>query len=240
MPCPRSCFAYPRSMRTPTMQSTASLLWRSQVVCLFVLIFPIATAPAAIVADSNVLFGNGGGFGDYSITVYQNPAGDPTSIWFDASWNASNRTLTLSPQTWNIDEEADYYLASLDAPFSANQIAAGSFTPWFVLDHAYPLTLSNIFAPRSFYFGINTGVGVISPGPNSLPKRDVFGWIKLEFAPATSTLRMLDNAMAYGEPGIVIGRDLAVPEPSAGLLAISAILLAALGRPRRIRQPSGQ
>jgi hypothetical protein len=57
----------------------------------------------------------------------------------------------------------------------------------------------------------------------------------MEFLPATATLRLVDNAMAYGEAGIVIGRDIAVvPEPSTVVLSIASVLTIIWRRQRHV------
>jgi len=208
----------------------------NKMLCLLITICAAGSALAVVVPDSNVFFdAQPPSLYDHSLTVYQDLGGDYTSMWFDVTWDAPQRTLTLSSQTANFDEGADFYLAPFNAAFSAETIARESFTPWFVLVTPYTLTFSNVVGPRTFFLGINTGVGFLSPVPNSPPRRDVFGWARMEFLPATATLRLVDNAMAYGEAGIVIGRDIAVvPEPSTVVLSIASVLTIIWRRQRHV------
>jgi len=175
---------------------------------------------ATVVTNTNVTFDNShlSPFGDYSLTVLQNEAGDYTTMWFDKTELPSGIASSLTPITWNVDEEADYYLAPQGSGFSAASIAAGQFTPFFVVDNP-----STIQVPYdNFYLGINTGVGFT--GPPFHPRRDVFGWVHLLNTP--NGLEMLGNAMAYGTQGIYIGTVNTVPEPESGsLLCLAMILL---------------
>lgn len=171
---------------------------------------------ASVVVDTNVTLGDDhfGQFADHWLTVLQNEAGDYTTMWFDKTELQSGVGSLLNPVTWNIDEEADYYLAPEEAAFSVATIAAGQFSRFFVLDHPTPIEVSY----GDFYLGINTGVG----WSESSPSRDVFGWVHLR---NTSTgLEMLGNAMAYDTQGIYIGTMDVIPEPATWKLAGAAIL----------------
>jgi hypothetical protein len=72
----------------------------------------------------------------HTFTALQNEAGtDPTSL----SVALSGQTLT--PLSWNVDEEADYYMVPNLAVFSEATISLGLFQPLFVVDHPSSLTL---------------------------------------------------------------------------------------------------
>jgi hypothetical protein len=106
---------------------------------------------------------------------------------------------------WNVDEEADYYLVPNLAVFSAATISLGQFPPLFVLDH--PSSLNVGFG--DFYLGINTGQGISGPGQ---PNRNVFGWAHF-VNDAQTGLHMIDNAVTYGNQGIIVGTTTAIPVP---------------------------
>ena len=156
---------------------------------------------------------------NYTITVFQTPdRSDPTTLWLSKVDNAG--TSTLRPTTWNVDQEADYYLAPAGAVASAQTIASAQFSPLFTLDHPYSL---NVPLNSDFYLAIATTYR----GPGF--ERDVWGWVHLKNT--ASGLTQLGSAMAYDEGGIVVGTMTAVPEP--GTFAQLGMGLVALALYRR-------
>jgi hypothetical protein len=170
---------------------------------------------AGTISNSNFIFVPDTSFGaQFRFTVFQNEsATDPTSLLL--TLNGS----TLTPVAWNVDEEADYYLVPNLAVFSAATISLGQFPPLFVTDH--PSSLNVGFG--DFYLGINTGQGIVGPGQ---PRRDVFGWVHF-VNDAQTGLHMIDNAVTYGNQGIIIGTTTAipVPEPHTFALVIGGLCL---------------
>jgi len=103
------------------MKRVASL---AALICIF---FP--SANAGVVVNSNfTLVPDMSSGANYRFTAFQNEAGtDPTSLWVALNGQ------TLMPVTWNIDEEADYYLVPNMAIFSAATISLGIsrlFSSW--------------------------------------------------------------------------------------------------------------
>ena len=80
-----------------------------------------------------------------------------------------------------------------------------------------------------FYLAAQTASSTLVP-PVTVINTPVFGWMRLN---NTGTrLIMLDNAVAYGTPGIIVGTTTALPEPATlGLFMIGA---RALQRRRRL------
>lgn len=185
------------------------------------------TQAATVVTDTNVTLGSPGLFGsDYSLTLcHENVGGNcGTALWFDKTnkfgWyvglngDAYGNYSTLSPVTWTVDIEADYYLVPYGTEFSTATISSGQFSPLFTLDHAYSLDVPF----GSFYLGIATG-GDFDP-----LKRDTFGWVQLNNS--SNGLVMIGNAMAYGTAGIYVGTSNTVPVPEPETYAM---MLAGLG-----------
>ena len=168
----------------------------------------LTSLSAGTIANSNFIFVPDSSFGaQFRFTVFQDEAAtDPTSLFIAVSGP------TLTPVIWNVDEEADYYLVPNLAVFSAATISLGQFPPLFVMDH--PSSLNVGFG--DFYLGINTGQGIVGPGQ---PKRDVFGWVHF-VNDAQTGLHMVDNAVTYGNQGIIVGTTTAIPVPEAHTFAL--------------------
>ena len=182
----------------------------------------IGSAQAIVISNTQILLSpstqNGA---NYAITAIQAPDEfDPTTLWFSKVDGIGKSTLT--PITWNVDQEADYYLAQAGATFTAQTVAAGQFTPLFTTDTPYSLDVTR---PGDFYLGVATSTGTSSP-------RTVWGWVHLRND--ASGLSVLGSAMAYGEGGIVIGTTTPVPEP--GTFVQLGVGLAALAMLRRTGQ----
>lgn len=178
---------------------------------------------AGTIANSNFLFVPDPSFGaQFRFTVFQDEAAtDPTSLFITVSGS------TLTPVMWNVDEEADYYLVPNLAVFSAATISLGQFPPLFVLDHPSPLNVGF----GDFYLGINTGQGIVGPGQ---PRRDVFGWVHF-VNDAQTGLHMVDNAVTYGNQGIIVGTTTAIPVPEAQTFALVITGLCLVLGLRRLR-----
>lgn len=183
----------------------------------------LGNANADVVVGTNVTFGGGSYLGQYSLTACQDKQCDYTTMWFNKTNYGTYSTLT--PTTWNIDEEADYYLVPYGAEFSASTIAQSQFTPFFVFDDA-----SSINVPfGTFYLGVNTG-----NSGNGWPPRDVFGWVAFTNSP--TGLEMIGNAMAYDTNGIFIGTTNIVPVPEADTWALMLTGLSLVGAMARRRK----
>lgn len=194
----------------------------SKALASLVCLAATATAHAVVISDTQIRLS--GTNSDYSITAIQSASyDDPTTMWFTKSDTSTSSTLT--PNSWNIDQEADYYLVKAGDTFTTEAIAAGKFTPLFTTDH--PFTLAVPY-PGTFYLGVATGYSYTS--------RDVLGWAKIRND--ASGLTLLGSAMSYGEGGIIVGTTTAVPEPGRAMLMLLG--LSSLAFARRQRRPANK
>ena len=181
-----------------------------------------ASAQSAVVFENNIQLNADPGFADFELLIFQDAAAtDPTSIFFDFDSAASMITFV----TANIDEGSEWYFADQGEEFSAATI--GSLVVFASLDN--PSTVNMSFETESplFHLGVNTGLGDGSGGEFD---RSVFGWVLLENT--GSDLELVESAVTYDQPGIVVGTLETVPEPSSVLL-LSFGGLACLLRRRR-------
>jgi hypothetical protein len=154
--------------------------------------------------------------GNYKASVAQTPAPPGgTQVHFNYVGN------TLTSVATTLDEGIDWYLAQAGEVFFPETIAAGQF-PLIVktTSAGWQSNTVNILL-GNLYLAASTGNG---PFVGGLPPRNVFGWIQLN---NTGTeLIPIANAVAYNEPGIIIGTTSPAPEPaSLALLAPAALLL---------------
>jgi hypothetical protein len=173
------------------------------------------SASAAITPDTQILFS--GSNSDYLGTISQTLANDPTSVWFKYTGT------TLRADMWNLDEESDWYLANAGQIFSPGTIAAQQFTKVFTIDSPAPAVTISV---GDFFLAVNTGTGFAGGKPG----RNVFGWVKIHNT--GTTLTAVSSAVAYGEPGIMIGSTTPVQEPATLLLAPAAVALLLCRRQR--------
>lgn len=181
--------------------------------------------------------------GNYQLTVIQALNRDYTSIWFTAVNDTLRHRTTLEMTTFNLDESADFYLASQGAEFSSATIQANQFTAWdsALFYSGNPPTLHVALPLSDFYLGINTG---IANGIDDWSQtRSVFGWA--HFQNTTSGIVLLESKMAYGAGGIIIGSSdviSAVPEVDSGALALLGIAVQAtlIGWNRRSKSRASQ
>ncbi len=199
-------------------------------VRLLVLASLVVTPPAGaatVVSDANVALADGAPAADYRLTVFQDAeATDPTSLLLD--YDGSN----LAVMGASLDEQSDLYLVFGGDAFTAQNIADGLFAALFTSadGSAGPVAVGS----GDFFLGLSTGQGFDAGDPN----RDVFGWVELRNT--GGELGTLGSAVAYdfsspGAPGngILVGTDVAVPEPSTGLLValgLVALMPRAAGR----------
>lgn len=205
---------------------------RSALIIVSVLFFGImSAAQAVVVADTNITLASNDNRADYAITINQDATyRDPTTLWFNKKNNYL--TSTLTPVTWNIDQEADYYLVSDGDAFTPENIASGKFQPLFTLDHPYSLDVP-VFG--DFYLGVATTATFSTAPRPTYASRDVWGWTRI--SNGLNGLRMVNNAVAYNEGGIIVGtiNAIAVPEPSTLSLVSLGLVAGFFLRQRRQR-----
>jgi len=162
----------------------------------------------------------------YEFTVQQVAAGDVTCALF--YYDGSN----LTGDGGCLDEGSDWYLVSSGDPFGFATLAGGRFTPISIAYDYAPSSQTVLVGSNEFYLGVSTtstnGEGITEPycDPNEYQCRNVFGWMRLRNA--GGQLEMVDNAVAYGSLGIIVGTTDLVPEPST--LTLCALGLVAFGQ----------
>lgn len=191
------------------------------ILILFAL-FLATEAKSTLVINSNIELIQGGPFDphDYQLTIYQDIAGtDPTSIFFD--WTPTSLTLIA----YNLDQGSEWYFTQHGDVFTSNAIAASAFTLFDIANSPHTIPTG------PFYFGANT-----DQDDPLMFSRNIFGWAMLSNSP--SGLSLISSAVGYDVPGIIIGENQLVPEPSVGLMMAFGITM--MGFIRKVRrQPEG-
>jgi hypothetical protein len=192
-------------------------------------------AHAVVIADSKftVLQGQGTASSSYTFTVVQAAAYDDyTSIWVDKRDGVG--TSSLVAVDGHADIGSDYYLVRAGDQFTPENIAAGQFQTLYRSDYT-GFYMGSVSVPLQgdFYLGIAT-TGPDPYGQTTWPfpypsNRNVWGWA--HFSNSASGLTLLGSAVAYGEPGIVVGTLTAVPEAdSSALMALGLLGVAGVVR----------
>ena len=164
---------------------------------------------------------------NYVMRIEQDVFGDFTEISF--AFKQTSATGYSLDVTWvNLDQSADLYLVEPGDSFSKEGIAGNEFIPLFIAD----LFKSSVTVSSDFYLGVNTG-------KMAGDRRDAFGWVHFKVLamplpfPAfdDDVLIMVENAMSYDSPGIIVGTHTVVPEPSTiALTSIAFVTLVTLRR----------
>ena len=156
-----------------------------------------------VVAGSNIEL-TLGSIADFGIKTYLNidraegSCGSACTFTYD---EFEHQDGTLHVVTPNLSPPVrSYYLMNYGEAF--REVDAINF------GHLPPIQIGNL---GDFYFGIATAFA------SDIPKN--FGWIHLQRSGNDFT--MIDNAMAYNNGGIIIGADIAVPEPMGGVATLS-------------------
>jgi hypothetical protein len=170
-----------------------------------------------------VFNGSVGTYGDnVAIAVDQTASGDYTGSFFN--YDAANGTLKLV--SWNIDEGSELVLAQ------PGDIANSSFFPstW-----TYPSTaMVPVYVGQDFYLAVATS-SLSDPGVtwDNFRNRTSFGWAHFR-TDAEGKLTIVDSAMAFREPGIIVGTlTTPVPEPATWAFMSMGLLGVGLARNRR-------
>ncbi|TBO28352.1 PEP-CTERM sorting domain-containing protein [Aquabacterium lacunae] len=166
-----------------------------------------------------------GQFGNFSVLVDQTVGGDYTGTFFDYDPSAG----TLTYKTFNVDEGSEVWVTQ----------------PGAVIDNRFKPSLQNgqttAVVGTDFYLGAATS-SATDPGFSwaTLSNRTSFGWAHFR-ADSSGKLTLVDSAMAFREPGIVVGTLSAVPEPSTWALMALGLASLAVRRQahRQPRQPAG-
>jgi hypothetical protein len=175
-------------------------------------------ASSQVISGSQITFTGDTSSPIYHAEVVQTIAGDLTGI----SFTYSGTTLSFNSEA--ADEGSDWHLTNPGDMFSASTIAAGQFPVLINLDGIPPPLAIPL---GDFYLGMSTGTG----STKGVPNRNVYGWLELDNTGAQ--LIPVDNAVAYGDQGIIIGTTTAiVPEPSAAALLLAAAPLLMIRRRR--------
>ena len=145
------------------------------------------------------------------ITVDQTPGGDYTGTVFQHDALAN----TLTYVTSNIDEGSQLFLVRPGDALTHAGIAA--------LPTSAGLG-GRITVGEDFYLGVRTG-SASDPGFSwgSPEGYTSFGWAHFKEG-ADGKLFIVDSAMAFREPGIVVGTLQAVPEPATWLTLFTGLL----------------
>jgi hypothetical protein len=173
------------------------------------------SAGQTVVVDDNIGFAAPDSFSaSHRGSIQQAATGDDvTSVWFDYDGSS------LTAVAWNPDEESDWYVANPGDAFGFATVAKGQFTPIFTVDNPRPQVF---VGSKEFYLAVSTTstdeVGIREPfcDSNDPVCRKVFGWLRLRNV--RGQLEMVENAVAYGSLGILVGTTELVPEPSCILL----------------------
>jgi hypothetical protein len=167
------------------------------------------------------------------LSLDQAPSGNP-SYGVQTTYNAQTGIMTFGVHSaaW----PADLFLVTPGQVIGRDNWAslAGQMQP-IVTDPTAP-TGPNSFLQvgKDFYLGAAT-IAFADPEFNWATlntTRTSFGWAHFQ-AQADGTLKLLDSAMAFREPGIVVGTLQAVPEPGTwALMGLGLVGVAAVSRRR--------
>lgn len=201
----------------PYFQARSTRLRAAQVAATAALSLSTVCAHAIVEAGhwsvaSTVNWGNVG------ISVDQTPAGDYTGTFL----NHDAKAGTLQFVTLNVDEGSQlFYVRPGDNMSLAN------------LPNLSSLSSQPLKVGQDFYLGASTR-SYSDPG-FSYNTWTSFGWAHFQVN-SQGALQIVDSAMAFREPGIIVGTlQTTVPEP--GTWAIMALGLLALAGLRQTRTP---
>jgi hypothetical protein len=167
-----------------------------------------------VIQNSNLRLGPGGGGLNYGLAVFQ----DIAATDFTEIGGIYNRP-TIQVSFANLDQGSDWYVVHPGDLFDAAHIQAGAFTKLTL--GPFPANVGQ----SDFWLGVATGE--IQFGP-----RTVFGWVQLH--PLSDTqLMMVENAVSYDSPGIIVGTTTLVPEPASASMFLCAIARVLSVRRRR-------
>ncbi len=133
-------------------------------------------------------------FGEYELSI-----SDGRDFFFHTLGFQPDGTV-WRPTLLSLSRQAEWYLAEEDTVFSDETIAAGAFQPF-----DGNLDLGSF---GEHYLAVRWP----SSGARDDTVLDLFGWAKVRFD--SEGIEMLENAVAIGYEGIVVGTTQTVPEPA--------------------------
>jgi len=193
-------------------------------------VFACGSFAQTVISNTNLFFGpDNGSFipgANYSGTIWQDAQKtNPTSIWIKFA------SPTIQVLNTNIDEGSDWYVVHPGNIFTPANIQAGEFKKLIEVPTNpppfNPLYPAANVGQNDFWLGVATGNQVFGP-------RTVFGWVHLRPQVAGSNiLTMVENAVSYNSPGIIVGTTTIVPEPATIALIACGLAPVVLSRGTR-------
>ena len=204
-----------------------------KVIVKFTLLLMLSASPVSgqVVEDTNINVNASAGA--FALIVFQGLEfgmnGDPTGV--SGSVLVTGTTATLLFSNTGLDEGSDWFATNQSDPFTRGTIDAGQFSPLVAqADNGFLFGSLDVEVDESFFLGVNTGNGFVDE-IDFEPNRQHFGWGEF-LVNQNGELQLLDSAVAYNQNGIFIGENVAIPEPSSGVL----ILVGAAVLPSRRRR----
>ena len=193
----------------------------SKVIVKFTLLLMLSASAVSgqVVEDTNInVSASSGGF---SLIVFQGLEfgmnGDPTGV--SGSVMVAGTTATLLFDNTGLDEGSDWFATNQSDPFTRATIDGGQFNPLVAqADNGFLFGSLDVEVDESFFLGVNTGNGFVDE-IDFEPNRQHFGWGEF-LINQNGELQLLDSAVAYNQNGIIIGENVAIPEPSSGVLML--------------------